>query len=330
MQDSDLKLYKSLVITDTTINGDRVSYTEVVDNVLNNLFPSISAEERAAGGSRLRKAFFRNVNASLETLSNARAMIKHPSSGADFFVLITGTQRDTQGDLAGTEKQHAAGLLNAQASAGATQIVVDFDDADEADLEDGDRLWIAAVTWDPVNGEWAVTASEFNTVSGAPSWNGNQATIDLDSQLQNTYAAESVCAMVIDLGTIQPSVESWTETSASGTYDETTYPLEFDPLGTVDDDFTLEFSDETNFTVTGVKEGNIGSGDISTDFAPTNPNSSSPYFTLKSAGWGGTWAAGDTITFTTHPSAKGIWIKEIWTAGAAIGTTMVPVRLYGE
>jgi hypothetical protein len=315
MQDTDLKLYKSLVITDTSINGDRVGYSEVADNVLNNLFPNVSAEERAAGGSRLRKAFFRNVNASLETLSNARVMIQHPS---------------TQGDLAGTEKQHAAGVLNAQANAGGTQVVVDFDDASEVDLADTDILWIAAVTWDSGNGKWTVTASEFNTVSGTPSWVGNQATIDLGSQLQNTYAAGSVCAMVIDLSDIKASAESWTETSAAGTYDEASNPLEFDAMGTVDDDFTLEFSDATNFTVTGLKEGNIGSGDISTDFAPTNPNTSTPYFTLRAAGWGGTWAAGDTITFTTHPAAAGIWIKEIWAAGAAIGSNMVPIRLYGE
>jgi hypothetical protein len=330
MQDTDLKLYKSLVITDTSINGDRVGYSEVADNVLNNLFPNVSAEERAAGGSRLRKAFFRNVNASLETLSNARVMIQHPSSAADFFVLIAGGQRDTQGDLAGTEKQHAAGVLNAQANAGGTQVVVDFDDASEVDLADTDILWIAAVTWDSGNGKWTVTASEFNTVSGTPSWVGNQATIDLGSQLQNTYAAGSVCAMVIDLSDIKASAESWTETSAAGTYDEASNPLEFDAMGTVDDDFTLEFSDATNFTVTGLKEGNIGSGDISTDFAPTNPNTSTPYFTLRAAGWGGTWAASDTITFTTHPAAAGIWIKEIWAAGAAIGSNMVPIRLYGE
>jgi hypothetical protein len=330
MLDTDLKLYKSLVITDTSINGDRASYNQVVDNVLNNLFPSISAEERAAGGSRLRKAFFRNVNASLETLSNARAMIKHPSSAADFFVLIEGGQRDTQGDLAGTEKQYGSGLLNAQANAGNTQVVVNFDDATEIDLAASDILWIAAVTWDSGNSKWTVTASEFNTVSGTPSWNSNQATINLGSQLANTYPANSVCAMVLDLSDIKASVASWTETSSAGTYDETSYPLEFDPLGTVDDDWTLTFSDATNFSVSGLKEGSVGSGSISSDFAPTNPNSSTEYFTLKSAGWGGTWAAGDTITFTTHPSAKGIWIKEIWASGAAIGSNMVPIRLYGE
>lgn len=319
MQDSDLKLYKSLVITDTSINGDRVSYTEVVDNVLNNLFPNVSAEERAAGGSRLRKAFFRNVNASLEALSNARAMIKEPSTAADFFVLIDGGQRDTQGDLSGSEKQHATGTLQSQANAGNTQIVVNFDDASETDLADTDLLWL-----------YGGNGQMFNTVSGAPSWNGNQATINLGSQLNVDYPAGSICAMVVSCGTIQPSVESWVETSASGTYDETTHPLEFDAMGTVDDDWTLTFSDGTNFSVSGVKEGSIGSGSISSDFAPTNPNTSTPYFTLRSAGWGGTWAAGDTITFTTHPSGKGIWVKEIWAAGVAISANTVTLRLYGE
>jgi hypothetical protein len=38
-------------------------------------------------------------------------------------------------------------------------------------------------------------------------------------------------------------------------------------------------------------------------------------FTLRAAGWGGTWAAGNTITFHLHPSAQGIWLKEVVPAG---------------
>jgi hypothetical protein len=55
----------------------------------------------------------------------------------------------------------------------------------------------------------------------------------------------------------------------------------------------------------------VGTGSISADFSPINPNTGQPYFTVDKEGWGGTWAIGETITFLTDPSALPIWWKEI-------------------
>ena len=143
MQSTDLKIYKSQVITDTGINGGREGYAEVQSGVLNNAFPSVGNDEREAGGTRLRKLFFRNENAGGEALANARAFIKALSTAEDHFVLIEGDHRDTQADLTGSEKQYASGTLNTPASAGTTEIVADFDDAADADLEDGDMIRIS-------------------------------------------------------------------------------------------------------------------------------------------------------------------------------------------
>ena len=306
MQSTDLKVYKSLSITDTGINGGREGYAEVQSGVLNNAFPSVGNDEREAGGTRLRKLFFRNENASGEALANARAFIKALSTAEDHFVLIEGEQRDTQADLTGSEKQYASGALNTLASAGATEIVADFDEADDVDLADGDMVRISGT-----NG------SMFNTVSGTPSWDGNEAGITLAEQLNVDYPAGSIAAMVLECGTLEPSIEDWTETSGSGTYNETSYPPELNNKGSVDDDWTILFTSATDFTCSGLYEGSVGSGEIGTDFEPTNPNTSTPYFTLRTAGFGGSWTSGDTITFTTHPSSKGVWAKEIWAAGAA-------------
>jgi hypothetical protein len=42
---------------------------------------------------------------------------------------------------------------------------------------------------------------------------------------------------------------------------------------------------------------------------------------MQSAGFGGTFLAGDLITFTTHPAAVPIWLRRDVPAGAANLTT---------
>jgi len=318
MQQSDLKLYKSKVVSDTNSNGGREGATEVVSAQMCNLFPPVSNDEREAGGSRYRKVFFHNANGSGEPASNAKAFLVSLSDAEDHFALISGDHTNTQGDLTGNEKMYATGTLAAQANQGATQIQVDFEDAADVDLANGDTLWL-----------YGTNGQMFNTVSGAPSWNGNRATITLGTALNVDYPQGSICAMVLVIGTLKPSFDSWTETSQNGTYDESTYPPVLVNLGTVRDDWTLTFTSSTAFAVTGLYEGSVGSGQISQDFAPVNPATGTPYFTIKKNGWGGTWATGETITFKTYPASKGIWIKETWPAGAESDPeNTVTLRLY--
>lgn len=324
MLSSDLKLFKSSVISDAGNNGGREGYSEVQSGQMQNVFPAVSSDEREAGGTRKRKVFFR----ALADAVNARAFISSPSTAEDFYALVKGDHLDVQSDLTGTEKQHTTGKLAQAASAGATQIVVTFDDASETDLEDGDLLWLSGG-----NGQ------QFNTVSGTPSWNGNQATITLASQLNVDYPIDSICAMVVtcgNAGELKPYFDSWVETSTQGTYDENTYPLEFDHQGAVRDDWTLTITQDLGggvmgFSVAGIYEGDIGTGRTDQDFSPINPNTGTPYFTLRAAGWGGTWQVGDTITFKTYPPSQGLWLIEIWKAGAnSDPDNQTSLRLYAE
>jgi hypothetical protein len=316
MQTSDLRLYKSKTISDTNSNGGREGYAEVQSGQLHNVFPPVPSSEREAGGSRLRKVFFHVLQDGV----NARAWLKGISTSEDHFALIEGDHEDTQGDLTGNEKKYATGTLAQQAGAGTNQVVVDFEDAQDVDLADGDPVWLYGT-----NGE------EFNRVSGTPTWNGNQATINLASQLTVDYPQGSICAMVLEIGTLQPSFDSWQENSSQGTYDEEGHPPELENWGTVRDDWTITFTSPTEFSCSGLYEGNVGSGNISSDFAPVNPNTGNPYFTLRAAGWGGTWQAGDTITFKTYPSSKGLWLKEIWPAGASsTPENQLTLQLYAE
>ncbi len=160
---------------------------------------------------------------------------------------------------------------------------------------------------------------EFATIAtGGVSYTGSVATLTLTAGLTNAYAAASTrVASVLQPGNIIGSVSNWVETSAAGTYDEVTYPLLVDSIGGISQLWTLTFSSATAFSVSGDTVGSVGSGDTATDFQPSNPDFTKPYFNLRAAGWGGTWANGDTITFRTDPAATPLWLKQVVPAGAA-------------
>jgi len=151
--------------------------------------------------------------------------------------------------------------------------------------------------------------------------------LGLDNNV-NSGTTGTVAAGVVDLGTIEPSFDTWSEVG-SGTYDESGYPPTVYEIGTITDAWELEFTSAVAFTLTGTLTGLIGAGDTSTDFQVANL--SSYYFTILAAGWGGVWTLGDKITFNTVNSAKGAWIKEtIPAATVAYASSTTKVAIDGE
>jgi len=67
--------------------------------------------------------------------------------------------------------------------------------------------------------------------------------------------------------------------------------------GPVTDKFTAVFTSATAYTVYGEKTGTVGSGTVSTEFAPDNGGA--PYFTIPANFFSGTWAATQIATFQT-------------------------------
>ena len=171
-------------------------------------------------------------------------------------------------------------------------------------------VWTIDITWDSAPKDLQDILITYH--ERAYSWAGTVVTINLADNLCNNYlAAETYVGICLESGDVEPSSLDWAETSAAGTYDEATYPLVVDNRGSVTDSFTILFSDATNFGCTGVAEGSLGAGNTLNNFAPINPITGQPYFTLNKDGWGGTWVNGDTITFKTVAAASGIWLKEI-------------------
>lgn len=314
--DSELQCFKSAVVNDTTANGGRLSATRVISGVVQNVWPHVLKAERDAGSTKYRKLFFKVSNDADETLLSAQLFLDGPTAAGDYVTMFAATQRNTRADITGAERKYGAALLQADAGAGSSTLVLEVEHADLAGMFlDGDTVRVTNKAT-PTSG---TGTEELVTVSGEPVVAGTQVTLTLAAPLANAYstASGSRAASVYNVGDVLCTFDNWVETTAAGTYDETVYPPILDNIGTVEQTWTLTFSDATNFTVAGDTVGSVGAGNISTNFTPNNPDWSKPYFTLDAAGFGGTWANGNTIVFQTHPAAVPVWEKRVVPAGTA-------------
>lgn len=312
---SEIKIYRSLTVTDTSANGGRMSTNQIVSGALANCFSHVLPDERVTGSVKYRKIFYHVGNDDDLPLLAAKVFLDAPTPGADWMTFFAGTMRDTMADHSGSPRRYGSAFLQSNAAAGASSLIVTIEDSSVAGIfAAGDEIVITdKLTPGAVSGN-----REFHVISGGPTVVGNQVTISLVGVLANSYttAANARVASVLPIGDLACSVSNWAE-SGSGTYDETTYPILTDNLGTIEQSWTFAWLDATTFTCTGDTVGSVGSGTIGSNFAPVNPATSKPYFTLRAAGHGGTHVAGDTITCQTHPAAAAIFVRRDLPAAAA-------------
>ena len=94
---------------------------------------------------------------------------------------------------------------------------------------------------------------------------------------------------------------TWQDTrvgnAAAFRYNDTDYPITVTNRGALTERFAIRFrSDGINFDCTGEHLGFVASGSKNVNFAPINPRTGAPYFSLPAAGWGGAnWTAGNTV-----------------------------------
>lgn len=313
--DSELQCFKSAVVGDTSANGGRMSNVQVISGVVQNVWPHVLKAERDAGSSKFRKLFYKVANDADETLLAAQHWLDAPTAAGDYVTAWPGTQRDTQADITGSERKYGCANLQANAVLGASTLVVEVENAALTGMfVNGDTIRVT----DKATPSSLTGNEELHTISGVPVVAGLQVTITIAGVLANNYttAAGGRVMSIYSFGDIACAVDNWVETGA-GTYDEATYPVRCDNIGTREETWTLTFSDAGNFTVSGDTVGSLGAGTILADFAPLNPAFSKPYFTLDFEGFGGTWAAGNTIVFQTHPAARSMWEKRVVPAGSA-------------
>lgn len=114
---------------------------------------------------------------------------------------------------------------------------------------------------------------------------------------------------------------NWDETTgaqATAEYNIIDYPIEVLNNGAVTERWRLNFTSTTAYQVIGEGLGVIGTGATTTDCQPSNGLTGLPYFTIRSAGFGAGWAAGNQLMFETVSAAPPAWIARTAVPGASI------------
>jgi hypothetical protein len=333
---SELKHYYSALsdITTPAQNGGRMSAVVYTPYTRGALFRDVSQAERTAGSTVYRKLFLRVDNAQNIALLSPKLWVQVPTAGDDYVFLMPGTQTDTQADLSGT-RVYGTGVLRTAVAAGASAFNVNIESEDignTAWVQAGDTLRITAQGDNIVNAgatEFVtVDTATFNEIVGGTSYWA----ITITGTLTNAFdpATGTVrIASVYGPSDVQTSVSGYSKSSAAGTF--TSSAITTGNLGTVQQTWTLTATSNTVFTVSGDTLGTLGNYDRSSAIAPSNPNFAGTYFSIPSTAWGGTWAIGDSITFTTNPASIPFWLKRVVPAGAAtIGLSGPDWAITGE
>lgn len=310
VQKTDVVYIKSATVNDTSLNGGEMGIVQVVDAVSANIFPVISQALRTSGhAGQWRKIFIKNKESTGLGLYNSKAYIENPTPGADMVFLAAGTLTNTQGDLS-NPRLYGCGWLASSVNAGVSSIDVIVEDGDVHIFQTSDVIRIS----DKTDVEAVSGNEEYLTVSTV-SWDGDVATIGFSPALANNYSATQQAtriASLLDLATIQSSISNVVVTSTNGTYNNNTYPILADNIGSIRQNMTLTFTSSTAFTLVGDTLGSLGAGNISgINCSPNNPNTGAPYFVINASGFGGSFALGDQITWTVTPSAKAVWLKRV-------------------
>jgi len=284
---------------------------------MNNLFRNVQSAEREAGIDLFRKFFIKNENPNDLTFANPKMWIGNVSSGEDYFLLAAGTDSDNQSVSDDYTEWYGSGYLNE--NIGPTESSFDVLCKQGMGIPSDSLLIIS-------DGSQQAEV----LMVGAASWNGPIATVTISGEVGLTFLEDvTVVSPVLELDDLAPASANWAETSVSGTYDDTTYPLTLYNIGAITESWTLTFTSSTAFGVTGAVTGSVGTGSILTNFAPVN--GAGYYFLIDKDGWGGSWLSGDTITFTTVHAAKSVWVKESVPAGAASqANNTMTIKLQGE
>lgn len=92
-------------------------------------------------------------------------------------------------------------------------------------------------------------------------------------------------------------------------YNDLAYPIVVSNRAAMTGRYRIQFTSATAFTCYLEDVGGIGSGVISVDFAPTNPLTGLPYFTIDADGWGGGWASGNVLRFNVQGASYPLWLS---------------------
>ncbi|WP_252177187.1 hypothetical protein [Endozoicomonas sp. 4G] len=118
---------------------------------------------------------------------------------------------------------------------------------------------------------------------------------------------------------------NWTDErigdNTTAQYNTINYPLVVANKGAIFGKWAIIFTSGTAFQIVEEKLGIIDTANTAADAAPINPETGTPYFTLKAQGWGTGWAVGNAIRFNTDGCLAPVWICRTVLAGQGTETS---------
>lgn len=117
---------------------------------------------------------------------------------------------------------------------------------------------------------------------------------------------------------------------ANAQYNDILYPITTRNDGAVTERWRIQFTSGTAFQCIGEGSGFIANGTTGADFAPVNPLTNKPYFTIQSGGWGSGWAIGNQLRFNTHAAAAPILLARTILPGAPPTEDSTDIQFRGD
>lgn len=172
------------------------------------------------------------------------------------------------------------------------------------------------ITWTSPPGDNGLIAGTYH--KQAYQYAGNLVSVDITPTANGFDADVTHGAVCLHAAEIEPTKTDTDSVSSAGVCDFGVITL--DNLGTVEEIWTATFVSATSYTLSGqylAADGtpDVGTGSVGTDFAPTNPDTGTPYLTLPVVMFSGTFAIGDTFSMRTHAADLPFWIRNDIPAG---------------
>lgn len=324
---AEIKVYRSMVASESSANGGLMSDNEAISGVSSNLFPRASATDRANGLTNYRKMFFKVANPDDLPLIAPRVWQDSNTIGQDRVVFMAATQRNTQGSLSGNEPLYGMGLLDTGVLLGATSLVVGVEHGPTVIFRNGEMIRISnrATPDDSGDEVWV-------RINAAPVVVGDLVTLSIDTPLPVGFLSGAKVSSVLEAANAVSYIDNVVTSTSNGILNSPLADhLKATNIGSVEQNWTLTFTSNLAFDVVGDTLGLIGSGNVNTGMYPNHSPLGSPYFKILPSLLVGSWIAGDTVTFSTHPAAIPLFLKHTVPVGtAAIGNNKVDIYVDGE
>ncbi|BCT88986.1 hypothetical protein [Acinetobacter variabilis] len=123
-----------------------------------------------------------------------------------------------------------------------------------------------------------------------------------------------------------------TGSGISANYNDSLYPIQTTNKGAIQERWAIVFTGNETFYCVGEYTGRLAlTGSISVDYAPLNPVTGVPYFTIKKEGWGAGWANGNVLRFNTVAANFPLWvIRTVKQSEPAVLSDQFQIMLRGD